>query len=41
VDTITGGTYSFDVPLILDGQLSYNLKVVDDNDCEIISNLVV
>jgi hypothetical protein len=41
VNTITGGTYSLTVPLIMDGQLSYNLKVVDDNNCEIISNLVV
>jgi hypothetical protein len=41
VDTYSGGTYSFDVPLIMDGQLSYNIKVVDDNNCEIISNLVV
>lgn len=41
VDTITGTTYSFDVPSIMDGQLSYNLKVVDDNDCVIINNLIV
>jgi hypothetical protein len=41
VDTYSGGTYSFDVPLIIDGQLSYNIKVVDSNNCEIISNLVV
>ena len=41
VDTYSGGTYSFDVPLIMDDQLSFNIKVVDDNNGEIISNLVV
>ena len=40
VNTITGGTYSFDVPTILDGQASYNLKTIDNNGCEVINNLI-
>ena len=30
VDTITTLPYMFSVPIILDGQLSYNLKVIDE-----------
>ena len=40
VNTISGGTYSFDIPTILDGQTSYNLKTVDNNGCEVINNLI-
>lgn len=39
IDTITSIPYVFDVPQILDGQSSYILKVVDDNDCSIIETL--
>lgn len=33
--------YPFIIPSILDGQPSYNLKVIDDNGCEIIENLII
>lgn len=39
IDTITSAPYVFNVPSILDGQSSYNLKIVDDNGCTIIQNL--
>jgi hypothetical protein len=41
VDTVSVFPYSFDVPSILDGQLSYNLKTIDSNGCEVINNLIV
>ena len=41
VDTITVSNvpFSFNVPSILDGQTSYNLKVVDNNGCSVEDNL--
>ena len=41
VDTITVAylPYVFNVPSLLDGQTSYNLKVVDNNGCTVESNL--
>lgn len=39
IDQISVTPYQFTIPSILDGQSSYNLKIVDDNGCEIISNL--
>jgi hypothetical protein len=43
VDTITVANipYSFNVPSILDGQTSYNLKVVDNNGCTVEENLTL
>jgi hypothetical protein len=43
VDTITVANipYSFNVPSILDGQTSYNLKVVDNNGCTVDDNLTL
>ena len=43
VDTITVAniSYSFNVPSILDGQTSYNLKVVDNNGCTVEDNLIL
>jgi hypothetical protein len=38
--SVSGGTYSFDIPTILDGQASYNLKTIDNNGCEVINNLI-
>lgn len=40
VNTVSVFPYSFDVPIILDGQASYNLKTIDNNGCEIINNLI-
>jgi len=33
--------YTFTLPSLLDGQSSYNLKIIDNNNCEIIQNLIV
>ena len=41
VDTITTLPYTFSVPIILDGQLSYNLKVIDEFNCVVIQNLIL
>lgn len=35
VDTISTLPYSFDVPIILEGLMSYSLKIVDNNNCSI------
>jgi hypothetical protein len=40
IDTITSVPYQFDVPQILEYLGDYNLKVIDDNGCEAITNLV-
>ena len=41
VDTITSASlpYTFDVPSIMENQTSFNLKVVDDNNCQVITYL--
>jgi len=36
IDTITTTPYTFEIPFILDGLPSYNLKVVDNTGCSII-----
>lgn len=41
VDTINSTPYVFNVPPLLDGQLSYNLKVVDNNGCTVLENLIL
>lgn len=41
IGQISGATYTFTVPPLLDGQPSYNLKVIDNNGCEIIQNLIL
>lgn len=41
IDTISSVPYVFDVPTLLDGQTSYNLKIVDDNGCSVIENLTL
>ena len=43
VDTITVANipYSFNVPSILDGESSYNLKVEDNNGCTGVDNLIL
>lgn len=38
---ILSAPYQFTIPSILDGQPSYNLKIVDSNGCEIIENLII
>jgi len=39
IDTINSLPYNFTVPFPLDGQNSYNIKIIDSNYCEIIKNL--
>jgi hypothetical protein len=41
VSTISTVPYVFNIPTLLDGQSSYNLKIVDDNGCSVIENLVL
>ena len=41
ISTISTVPYVFNVPSLLDGQLSFNLKIVDDNGCSVIENLVL
>jgi hypothetical protein len=41
IDTINTLPYTFVVPSILDGQLSYNLKVIDELNCTVIQNLTL
>ena len=39
VNTISSFPYVFQIPQILEGQASYNLKIIDNNGCIIIENL--
>lgn len=39
VNTISSVPYAFNVPSLLDGQLSYNLKIVDNDGCTVFENL--
>jgi hypothetical protein len=39
IDTITTTPFTFTVPTILETLSSFNLKVVDDNNCQVILNL--
>ena len=41
IDTISTVPYVFNVPSLLDGQTSYNLKVVDNNGCSVEENLIL
>ena len=41
IDTINTLPYTFVVPSILDGQLSYYLKVIDELNCTVIQNLTL
>lgn len=43
ISTITSPSlpYSFDVPNIMENQSNFNVKIVDDNGCEVIENLSV
>jgi hypothetical protein len=41
VDTISSVPYSFNIPPLLDGQLSYTLKVVDNVGCVVFENLSI
>lgn len=40
IDTITSSPYAFNVPSLLDGMSSYNLKIVDNNGCSVFENLI-
>ncbi len=33
--------YNFQVPSIMEGQVSFNLKVIDNNGCTSISNILI
>jgi hypothetical protein len=40
ISTISTVPYVFNVPTLLDGQSSYNLKIVDNNGCSVEENLI-
>ena len=40
ISTISTVPYVFNVPTLLDGQSSYNLKIVDNNGCSVEVNLI-
>lgn len=40
ISTISTVPYAFNVPTLLDGQSSYNLKIVDNNGCSVEENLI-
>jgi len=33
--------YDFQIPTIMEGQVSFNLKVIDNNGCTSISNILI
>lgn len=39
IDTINSVPYSFVIPSVMGSQLSFNLKVIDNNSCEVITYL--
>lgn len=39
IDSITGATYSFEIPELFDGQTEFGLKIVTSNGCEITQNI--
>jgi hypothetical protein len=43
IDTVPSSSlpYNFQVPSIMEGQVSFNIKVVDNNDCTSISNIII
>jgi hypothetical protein len=41
IDTINSVPYSFNVPPVMESQTSFNLKIIDNNDCEVITYLDV
>jgi hypothetical protein len=43
IDTVPSSSlpYNFQVPSIMEGQVSFNLKVVDNNSCTSISNIII
>lgn len=34
IDTITSFPYEFQIPVVIEGQNDYTLKVIDNNGCE-------
>lgn len=41
IGQISAAPYTITVPSILEGQSSYNLKIIDDNGCTVIKNLTL
>jgi hypothetical protein len=43
IDTVPSSSlpYNFQVPSIMEGQVSFNIKVVDNNSCTSISNIII
>ena len=43
IDTVPSSLlpYNFQVPSIMEGQVSFNIKVVDNNGCTSISNILI
>lgn len=43
IDTLPSSSlpYTFQVPTIMEGQISFNLKVIDNNGCTSTSNILI
>jgi len=41
IDTITILSYTFQIPVIMEGQINYTLKIIDNNGCESFKNLTL
>ena len=39
IDSITGATYSFEIPDLFVGQTEFGLKIITSNGCEIVQNI--
>lgn len=41
IDSVSTFPYSFNIPIPLEGQTSYNVKIIDSNGCEKIENITL
>jgi hypothetical protein len=41
IDTITIFPYEFQIPVVIEGQNDYTLKVIDNNGCQSFKNLTL
>lgn len=41
IDTINSVPYTFNVPPVMESQVTFNLKIIDNNDCVVITPLII
>lgn len=41
IDSVSTFPYTFEIPVVLEGQTSYNVKIIDSNGCEKIENITL